>query len=160
MSSNIGELFFSKYEVLYSSIPDTAMSGVAAYPASGAYLDVSEFERVHIIASFGTIHNSDTPALEPYEAEAIAGTLDQISSSLAMTPVPASDDNKSFIWTIEVADLSADHHFLALKTSGTLTNGTYVHVLFLGEPKSLPVTQTASIVKDAVAHVGGQVVTD
>ena len=160
MSSNIGELFATKYVVAYSSVPETAMTGVSAYPASAAYLDVSPYERVHIIASFGTIHGSDSPVLTPKQTDSVSGTLDAVDSTTtgAYTPNVTTGDNLSYVWTIEVADLATDHHFVALQTSGTLTNGTYVHVVILGEPKSLPATQSSSIVYGHYYKAGGQAV--
>jgi hypothetical protein len=151
-----GDNFYNRFKMLYSSVPDTAMSGVAAYPASGSYVDVSAYVRVHIVASFGTIHNSDSPVLTVKCADSVSGTLDVLDANLAYTPTPASDDNLSAIWTIEVDSLPTDHHFLAVAASGTLTNGTYVHVEMWGEPKDLPASQAATIVDFKYSYAGGQ----
>lgn len=128
--------------VLGSSKPETAMSGVAAYPASGSYIDVSGYEYVHILAHLGTLHASDTPVLTPKCSDSASGTLDTIDSSLAHTCDISGDDGQCVSWTIAVENLPTDHHFLALATSGTLTNGSYIDVLFfLAGPRHLPVTQ-------------------
>ena len=52
-----------------------------------------------------------------------------------------NDDGQFVTWTIETATLPADHHFVALALSGTLTNGSYADVLFLLEGRHRPVTQ-------------------
>jgi hypothetical protein len=127
-----------------SGKPETAMSGVAAYPASGSYVDVSGYEFVHIIAHLGTLHASDTPVLEPKCSDAANGTLDVISATLAHTCDVTNDDGDDVVWSIQVNKLPLDHHFLALAISGTLTNGSYVDVTFLLEGGAQPVTQPAT----------------
>lgn len=135
---------------LGSGKPETAMSGVAAYPASGAFVDVSGFEYVHILAHLGTLHTSDTPVLTPKCSDAVGGTLDVIDSSLAHTCNVTTDDGLFVVWTIAVENLPADHHFLALATSGTLTNGSYIDVVFLLDgARTLPVSQAATALPSA-----------
>jgi len=121
---------------------ETALSGVSALPASGSFIDVSGYEYVHVIVHLGTIHASDTPTFALKCAEAANGTLDVIDSSLAITP--AVDDDGEFLhWTLKVDTLPADHHFVALAVSGTLTNGSYADVIFLLDgARHKPVTQT------------------
>lgn len=132
--------------VLGSAKPETAMSGVAAYPASGAFVDVSGYEFAHIVAHLGTLHASDTPTLTPKCSDSVSGTLDVIDSSLAYECNVTDDDGDVLMWSIEVRKLPLDHHFLALATSGTLTNGSYIDVLFFLENGSQPVTQPSTVV--------------
>jgi hypothetical protein len=151
-----GEILSNRLKYLYSSAIGTAMSGVAAYPASASYVNVADYVRVHVIATFGVIHNCDTPVVTVKCAEAANGTLDVLSSDLAYTPDPAADDGLAAMWTIEVASLPTDHHFLAVATSGTLTNGTYIHVQMFGEVKDQPPAQLASVVDFEYNYAGGQ----
>ena len=123
---------------------ETAMSGVTSYPASGAFVDTRGFDLVHIVAHWGTIDASDTPALELKCSDAINGTLDQIDASLKFTANVTDDDGRYTTWTIETRKLPASHYFLALATSGTLTNGSYVDVTFLLLGRSMPVTQATT----------------
>lgn len=151
-----GEMFWNKFKYLYSSLIGTAMSGVAAYPASGSYVDVSPYVRVHIIATFGVIHTSDSPVVTVKCTDSTTGTLDVLSASLAYTPDPDADDGLAAEWTIEVDSLPTDHHFLVVATSGTLTNGTYIHVQMFGEAKDQPVAQAATVVDFTYGYAGGQ----
>jgi hypothetical protein len=151
-----GEILSNKLKYLYSSAIGTAMSGVAAYPASGSYVDVSDYVRVHVIATFGVIHTTDTPVVTVRCAEAVAGTPDVLDAALAYTPAPDSDDGLAAMWTIEVASLPTDHHFLLVATSGTLTNGTYIHVQMFGEPKDQPLAQSSTVVDFEYNYAGGQ----
>ncbi len=146
----LGHIFYNWLKLLYSSLIGTAMSGVAAYPASGSYLDVSGYERVHILAHWGAIHDSDSPTLTLKCTDGVSGTLDTIDSSLVLTPTPASDDNKWGMMTLEVAKLPLNHHYIALATGGTLTNGSYVDVMIFGEGLSIPVTQDTTKVPAAM----------
>ncbi len=130
---------------LGSAKPETAMSGVAAYPASGSFVDVSGFEVAHIVAHLGAVHGSDTPTLTPKCSDAVGGTLDVIDAALLHTVDVTNDDGDVLVWSIEVRKLPLDHHFLALATGGTLTNGSYIDVLFLLEGGAQPVTQPATV---------------
>lgn len=121
---------------------ETALSGVAALPASGSFIDVSGYEYVHVIVHLGTIHGSDTPVFTLKCSDAANGTLDVIDSSLAITPA-VNDDGEFLHWTLKVDTLPADHRFVALAVSGTLTNGSYADVIFLLDgARHAPVTQT------------------
>ena len=151
-----GTILSNVLKYLYSSAIGTAMSGVSAYPASGSYVDVSPYVRVHVIATFGVIHNSDSPVVTVKCAEAVDGTADVLDASLAYTPTPASDDGLAAMWTIEVASLPTDHHFLLVAASGTLTNGTYIHVQMFGEAKDQPPAQAATVVDFEYNYAGGQ----
>lgn len=144
-----GLVFYDNFKILYSSNIGTAMSGVAAYPASGSYLDVSAYERVHILLHWGVLHGSDTPTFTLKETDSTSGTLDTIDSTLAFTPNVTTGDNTWNMITLEVKKLSTDHHFIALATSGTLTNGSYVDVIILGEGLDVPVTQSTTYVDSA-----------
>jgi len=124
---------------------ETALSGISALPASGSFVDVSGYEYVHILIHLGTLHASDSPVFEPKCSDAANGTLDRIDSTLAKTPDVTADDGQVLVWSIKTDTLPADHHFLAVAVSGTLTNGSYADVLFLLEPRHLPVTQTAAV---------------
>lgn len=151
-----GEILASRLKFLYSSAIGTAMSGVASYPASGSFVDVADFVRVHILAVFGVIHTSDTPVITPKCAESASGTKDVLDAALAYTPAPDADDGLAAMWTIETASLPEGHHWLCLATSGTLTNGTYIHVIMLGEAKDQPPTQSALVVDFQYNYAGGQ----
>jgi hypothetical protein len=124
-----------------TALCETALSGVSALPASGSFVDTRGHDVVHIIAHLGTLNASDTPTLEPKCSDAVDGTLDQIDASLACTPNVTDDDGDFIVWTIETKKLPASHYFLAVAVSGTVTNGSYVDVIFALPGRSLPVAQ-------------------
>jgi hypothetical protein len=149
-----GEMIYNKFKNLYSSAIGTNLA--IGSPASGYYVDVSDYVRVHILATFGVIHDSDTPAVEPRCADSVSGTPDQLSASLVYTPNVTTGEGLAAMWTIEVASLPTDHHFILLYAAGTLSNGTKCHVQIFGEPKVKPPTQDATINYFQYGYAGGQ----
>lgn len=123
---------------------EAGMSGLTSYPASGSFVNTAGVDLVHVIAHLGTLNAADSPVLELKCSDANNGTLDQLDSSLAHTCNVTSDDGKFITWTVETKKLPADHPYLAVALSGTLTNGSYVDVIFILGDRSLPVTQGAS----------------
>jgi len=141
---------FAKDYYIVSGLPvmSTALSGMTSLPESGSYIDVSGYELVHILLHLGTIDNADSPTFEPRVANSSTGTLDQIDSSLVFTPA-ITDDGYFAMWTIAVGRLAEDHHHLAMLLGGTYTNGSYADVIYIMEPRRLPVTQTSTVLPTA-----------
>lgn len=121
------------------------------YPASGSYIDVSAYERVHVLIHLGTIDPSDTPVFEIKEADANDGTLDTISATYCKHTCAADDDGEFISFTLEVDKLSTDHHFIGVTVS-SVTSGSYASIVFLGEARSLPVTQASGTLPSASQH--------
>ena len=136
-----------KVHAMTTTANDTLAAGTDL-PASGSYIDVSPYERVHIILRFSGIHGSDAPAITPKVADAVGGTLDVISATIAHTADPG-DDNEFLTWTIEVSSLALDHHFMALDVTGGVTNATLADAFLLGEVKALPAAQTTAVLPAA-----------
>ncbi len=128
------------------------MAGGTDLPASGAYIDVSPYERFHITARLGVVHNSDAPVIEPKAADAIGGTLDSFDSDGAHT-VDAADDTEYIEWTIETRKLPTDHHFISLDVSGTVSNGSFLSATLRGEGESKPVTQTTAVLPTTSQYI-------
>jgi hypothetical protein len=121
------------------------------YPASGSYIDVSPYERFHVLIHLGTIDASDVPVFEIKQADAVDGTLDVIDATYAKHTCAADDDGEFICFTIEVDKLATDHHFVSAVVSG-VTNGSYADILFFGEALSLPVTQATGVLPAASQH--------
>ena len=132
------------------SLIETSLNGMTSLPETGYYIDVSGYELVHIILKLGTVHDSDTTTYDPYCSDSVSGTLDQIDSSNGLKFTPAiTDDGYMAVWTIEVAKLPADHHYISLKLGGTFTNGSMAAVIYMLEPRHLPVTQSTTLLPSA-----------
>jgi len=133
-----------------SSEIETALTA-GNYPASGSYIDVSPYERFHVLIWMGTIHGSDAPVFEIKQAEAVDGTLDTLDATYCKHTCAADDDGEFVAFTVEVDKLATDHHFVSVVVSG-VTNGSYAAILFLGEALSLPVTQATGVLPAASQH--------
>lgn len=133
---------------------ETAIHSVAAYPASGSFIDVSGYEFVHIVAHAGTIDPSDTPVWTPCCSDAVGGTQDTILAALVHTPNVTTGDGGVTVWSIEVRKLPLDHHFLLLKQTGTLTNGSYVDAMLYLEGGNSPITQVTSVTVTSYDYLG------
>lgn len=127
--------------------PDTALAN-QAYPASGNYVDVSEYERFHIIIHLGTI--ADALTFKVKQAAAANGTLGDINTTYCQHTIATDDDGEYVIFTIETRklDINNGKFFIAVEVSG-VSGSNYAEMLLLGMPKHLPVTQTETVLPAA-----------
>jgi len=143
-----GMIFANRFKILAAKeSPEDALTA-ADYPVSGAYVDVSGYERVHVYVHLGAIDAGDTPNFHMKAAEAINGTLDTVSTTALSIEVANNDDDEFVTWTVETRKLPTDHHFLSLVVAD-VTNGAYADIVWWGEGLSLPVTQSASLLPTA-----------
>jgi hypothetical protein len=139
-----GNIFADQYKFAVGNADSHTTVTVTSFPASGSFIDVSGYERVHAVCKVATIHASDTPVITIKCSDANNGTLDVIDATLAQS-ILAANNGQMYLWTIEVAKLPVDHHFLAFAVSGTVSNGTYVDMHMWLEGPEVPVTQPAEL---------------
>ena len=123
--------------------PEDALSA-GNYPASGSYIDVSDCERVHCLVHLGAINSGDTPNFHLKASDAVDGTVDTVSSSALSIEVAHDDDDEFVSWTVEVRKLPLDHHFVTMVVAD-VANAAYGDIVFFLEDRSLPVTQSTSL---------------
>ena len=126
---------------------ETLLDGLTSLPASGSFINVSGYELVHVIVHLGTLDPGGSPVFTLKCSDSASGTLDVVnaSASVAYTANVTTEDGYVALWTLEVANLPEDHHFIAMALSGTVTS-CYADIIFLLEPRHLPVTQTSTVV--------------
>jgi hypothetical protein len=147
-----GNVFADNYMIAKgNALAETALSA-ADYPASGSYIDVSGYERAHVLIHLGTIDAADLPTFEIKCAEATNGTADSIDTTTLLHTCAADDDGEFISFTVEVMKLPLDHHFLTC-TVAAVTNGSYGDIVFLLEGLDVPVTQTTAVLPTASKHV-------
>jgi len=144
-----GSLLSSKYKFVsgHTEAADSASHDLEDvlvndeyYPASGSYIDVSGAERVHVLLHIGTL--ADAITFQLYEAEAVDGTEDALSSSYYKHTCTATDEGEFVVITIEVSRMSLDHHFLTTKV-GAVSGSDYATIVYLLEMYGeLPPTQS------------------
>lgn len=127
--------------------PEDALSA-GNYPASGSYIDVSDCERVHCLVHLGAIDAGDTPNLHLKASDSVSGTVDTVSSTALSKEVAADDDDEYVSFTVEVRKLPLDHHFVTMVVAD-VTNGSYADIVYFLEDRSLPVTQSTTLLPTA-----------
>lgn len=124
--------------------PEDALAA-GNYPASGSYVDVSNYQGVNIVVHMGAIHASDTPTVEIKQTDAVDGTLDTLDATNCKKVFAAADDDQVGVFYIDTDTLADDHHFLSAVVS-LVTNGSYGDIVyFCCGPKKAPVTQTTAL---------------
>ena len=152
-----GEIFANKYKVVPGQVSvEDILVDATYYPASGAYIDVSGCERVHVLVRFGAINGGTTATIEIKQAEALDGTPDVIDATHCKQTVANTADDTMYLFTIETDKLATDHHFVTLEVNGTIASDNYAEILFFLPLASEPVTQTAALCPAAnqLAYVG------
>jgi hypothetical protein len=140
--SGIGEIFANKYKVVPGQAsPEDILVDATNYPASGSFIDVSGCERFHVLVQLGALNAGSTITLEVRQAEAINGTPDVIDATYCKFTAANDADDQLIMFTVEVAKLATDHHFVTLQVEGTVASNNYAAIFFLLPLTSQPVTQ-------------------
>lgn len=134
-------------EEVYFKTCNNFMTAIAdgEFPASGSYIDVSDFERFAFIIRAGTLDSALTVAVQ--EAATIDGTAATISG--ATTTIAASGnsgDNSLHIIEVETRKLTRNsgYNYVTLDITGAAGSNDYADILFVGiNGHQFPVTQTA-----------------
>lgn len=125
---------------------------VASYPASGAFIDVSNFKRCAFLVGAGTLDSELT--FQVQQATAINGTPKDLTNAVVV--VPADGDDKWYMVEFQVDHLDTDggYRFVTLKSTGAAGTNDYAAIFFFGfNPGYRPVTQGAD--KGEVVYVAG-----
>lgn len=124
-----------------NALAETALAA-AKYPASGAFVDVLGARWVTILVHLGTVHASDTPALQVQEATAINGTPASISGLLC--EVAANDDGEFVVFHIDPTYMTDGYRYLTLDVSD-VANGSFGDITYLLYMDQQPATQPATL---------------
>lgn len=109
------------------------------YPASGSFIDVSGCERVHCLILLGELADAITFTI--HEAEAADGTADTLSTDYYRHTCAANDDNEFACITVNVSDLTADHHWLTCQVE-SVSGSNYAAIIWLLERLDTSATST------------------
>lgn len=124
-----------------NALAETALSA-AKYPASGSFVDLLGAKWVTILVHLGTIHASDTPALQVESATAANGTPADITGLLH--ECAADDDGEFVVFHVDPKFLTEGHRWLTLDVTD-VANGSYGDIIYLLWMESAPVTQPATV---------------
>lgn len=123
------------------------------FPASGSYIDVSDFERFAFVISAGFGLDS-VLTCQVQQAATISGTAKDITG--AVWVMGATDDGKWAVIDVETRklDLNNGYNYVTMDITGASGND-YCHVLFLGfNGGSKPVTQSVTYFDTSAIVVG------
>lgn len=127
-----GFLFENEVYCLKCNSFNTAVSENDYLPASGSFIDMSEFDHGVFLIAVGTLDTGTTLAVYQDTSATATGSIKAVTS--ASQAVAADDDNK---WlTIEFntnqIDQDNDFRYVTLKSSGGAGSNDYLCVFFLG----------------------------
>lgn len=127
---------------------------VASYPASGAYIDVSNYERFAFLVAAGALDSIVTCQVK--QAATISGTAKDVTGAVVI--IPADGDDLWYMIEVQTDNLDSnnDYNYVTLAVSGPAGANDYGAILFIGlNPRKLPVTQGATC-GEVVYVAGGQ----
>lgn len=110
------------------------------FPASGSYIDVSDYERFAFLITAGASNTALTCQVQ--QSTTASATPKDVTG--AVQTVGASDDGEVFIIEVETRklDINNDYFYVTLDVSGQSGNDEYLDITFLGiNPGEAPVTQ-------------------
>jgi len=122
----------------------TALVDGTNYPASGSFIDVSNFGNFGFLVEMGT---TTTACVFQVQQATGASATPKTFTGATLTPT-ADDDNYTFIIEAETArlDIANDYHYVSLDCSGAAGGDDYACITFLGcNPRHVPVTQGADV---------------
>ena len=127
----------------------TGMVDGTNYPASGSFIDVSDFPNFAFLVEMGTT-NTDC-VFQVQQATGVSGTPKTFAGA-TLTPV-STDGDYTFIIEAETArlDIASGYHYVSLDCSGAAGGDDFACITFLGwNPRHVPVTQGADVSANVV----------
>ena len=132
------------YENVYVQKANNFNTAIADgdFPASGSYIDVSDFTHFAFLILVGTLDSALVCKVQ--QATAADGATSDVSG--ATLTVAADDDNEWKSIEVEAAKLNIanDYHFVTLDVAGAAGSNDYLCIVFQGwNARHAPVTQPA-----------------
>lgn len=135
--------FSEQVYVKACNTPSTAIVD-GKFPASGSFIDVSDYERFAFLIIAGGSDTALTCQVE--EADAVNGTPTDITG--AVQTVGATDDGEPFLIEVETRKMTlTGKRYVTLDVTGQAGSNDTLAIIFLGiNPGVAPVTQTNTAV--------------
>lgn len=127
-------------------------------PASGSYIDVSNYERFAFLILGGSLDTALT--FQVKQAATISGTPKNVTGATVTIDASTGDD-KWYLIEVQTDNLDSNngYNYVTLTCSAGAGSNDYAAIAFIGlNPRKIPVTQGADC-GGAVAVAGGQTVT-
>lgn len=136
--------FSEQVYVKACNTPSTAIVD-GDFPASGSYIDVSDYERFAFLVVAGGSNTALTVKVQ--QATAADGTPKDITG--ATQTIGATDDGEAFLIEVETRrlDINNSYRYVTLDVAGQSGGDDTLAIVFLGiNPGAAPVTQTNTAV--------------
>lgn len=147
---NVNELFVEAAKIQQLNV-ETALA-VAEYPASGSFIDVSQYERFAFLIGVGAL---DTQVVaQVHQAATVNGATKDVTG--ATLTIAATGDSKWYLIEVQTnqLDLNNAYNYVTLDVTGPAGGNDYGCIFFFGfNPGEKPVTQGAD--KGSSVFIGG-----
>lgn len=146
----LNKLFIEAVKIQQLNVEDALTE--AKFPASGSFIDVSQYDRVAFLVLAGALDSATT--IKVQQATANNGTPKDVSG--ATLTIGATGDDKWYLIEVETRklDINNDYRYLTLDVAGPAGGNDYAAIVFFGfAPGTMPVTQ-GSDKGNSVAVVG------
>ena len=144
------ELFSEGTKIQQLNVEDAVTE--ASYPASGAFIDVAEFERIAFLVQAGALNSA--MVFKVQQATAVNGALKDVTG--ATVSVAANGDDKWYLIEVQTnkLDINNDYRYVTLTSTVAAGGDDYAAITCFGiNPGSKPVTQGSD--KGSVVRVFG-----
>jgi hypothetical protein len=116
---------------------------VKKFPASGSFIDVSDFERFAFLILVGALNSASTFQVE--QTKTINGSPKVVTDAVVIVPGTGGGD-QWYLIEVQTNELDSNggYHYVTLDASGPAGGNDYGAIIFLGiNPGYRPVTQGA-----------------
>jgi len=134
----LNQLFSEAVKIQQLNVEDAVTE--ASFPASGAFIDVAEYERFAFLVQAGALNSA--LVFNVQQASAVNGALKDVTG--ATVTVPANGDDKWYLIEVQTnkLDINNDYRYVTLTSTGAAGGDDYAAITFFGvNPGSKPVTQ-------------------
>jgi hypothetical protein len=124
---------------------EDALTDGQRLPASGSFIDVSQFERFAFLIGAGALDTQTVFKVEQDTGATVtAGVKDVTGATITVT---ATGDDKWYLIEVDAAliDNENDFHFVTLNAAGPAGANDFAAVFFLGFGAQQPVTQPTGL---------------
>ncbi len=121
------------------------------FPASAAYIDVSNFTHFAFLIDAGTLDSALTCQVRQDTSATETASIKDVTGAVAV--VGTTDDNDSFVIEVEAAklDIANGFRYVTLAVSGAAGGNDYLCINFLGwNARHMVVTQPAEFATHAL----------
>ena len=127
----------------------TAIADTTYYPASGSFIDVSNYERCVFLIEMGTTNSALTFTVR--QDTAATSTAVKALDNTAAIVIAAADGDKWATIEFSTNQLAAGFRYVSLYATGAAAGDDYACITFIGyRARHVPVTQAAGYANTAL----------